>query len=51
MALLQPPIKFDHKARDWTDRQGLPIKKIVIHATAGTDSLSWLKGNPNGTST
>ena len=50
MALLQPPIKFDHKARDWTDRQGLPIKKIVIHATAGTDSLSWLKGNPNGTS-
>jgi hypothetical protein len=53
MALLQPPIKFDHHARDWTDRKGLPIRKIVLHATVSADnngSLTWLEGNPEGTS-
>jgi hypothetical protein len=50
MPVLQPPINFELKARDWTDREGEKVLKIVIHATAGTDSRTWLSGNPNGTS-
>lgn len=50
MPVPQPPIKYDYKARDTTDRDGEIIRKIVIHATAGTDSRKWLSGNENGTS-
>lgn len=50
MPVQQPSINFDHHARDTTNRSGLPVRKIVIHATAGTDSLNWLCGNENGTS-
>lgn len=37
-------------ARDTSSRNGQPILAIVLHATAGTNSLKWLKGNPEGTS-
>lgn len=49
MALPQPVI-LQHPARDWTNRDGQPILAIVIHATAGTNSLSWLSGNDRRTS-
>ena len=49
MTLSQPTI-IRHPARDYSDRKGKPIAAIVIHATAGTNSLGWLSGNPSGTS-
>ena len=49
MTVPTPPITWK-KARDFSDRDGQPIVAIVIHATAGTDSLGWLSGNPKGTS-
>ena len=45
-----PEIIVRRRARDWTNRGGQAIRKIVVHATAGRDSLKWLMGNPNGTS-
>ena len=45
-----PTIITSHRARDYGDRKGQSILFIGIHATAGTNSLGWLKGNRNGTS-
>lgn len=48
--MLVNPRITDHPARDHSTRAGQPIKFIVIHATAGTNSVGWLAGNVNGTS-
>ena len=44
-----PPFDFI-QARDHVSRQGQNIQLIVLHATAGTNSLKWLLGNVRGTS-
>lgn len=49
MALVRPTI-IERRARDYSSRHGLPVRAIVLHHTAGTNSLSWLLGNANGTS-
>src|SRR5689334_17818266 len=56
MPLLKPTI-VEVAARDSCDREHLPVRKIVLHATVqkdpaigGPGSLNWLKGNPEGTS-
>lgn len=46
---MKPTIFVEH-ARDSSSRAGQPILAIVVHATAGTNSLKWLKGNSEGTS-
>lgn len=48
--VLSTPHTTQARARDFSSRQGQPIVAIIIHATAGSDSLNWLKGNVNGTS-
>ena len=50
VTLTQPTIITTQRARDYGSRDCQPILFIVIHATAGTNSLGWLKGNVNGTS-
>lgn len=50
MLLQQPTIITTHKARDTCDRHGEKIQFVIFHATAGTSSLGWLKGNTSGTS-
>lgn len=48
--MLVAPQIIDHPARDHSSRAGQKVKFIVLHATAGTNSIGWLSGNPNGTS-
>jgi hypothetical protein len=48
--MLTAPHIISAPARDHSSRAGQPIKMIVLHATAGTNSLEWLKGNSRGTS-
>lgn len=47
---MQPPSFIPHPARDFIARSGHTPLVIVVHATAGTNSLGWLSGNPTGTS-
>lgn len=50
MPVPRPEIELGFSARDWTDRDGQEVKKIILHATAGTNSLGWLRGNARQTS-
>lgn len=45
MAAALPP-RIDAPSAHHSDRGGAPILGIVIHATAGRDSLAWLRQNP-----
>lgn len=45
-----PQIDTSTKARDFTSRSGLKPLVIVLHHTGGTNSLAWLAGNANQTS-
>lgn len=45
-----PPTVILRPARDSVDRGAFAPRAIVLHHTGGTDSLSWLAGNPQGTS-
>lgn len=42
---------IDLASNHYSSRSGAAIRAIVIHATAGTDSRSWLVQNPNSVST
>lgn len=48
--LLPMPRIIERRARDYGSRNGHTPAFIVLHHTGGTNSLSWLAGNPNGTS-
>jgi hypothetical protein len=43
------PRIIDHPGSYWQERAGATIRLIVIHATAGTDSLGWLSASPANT--
>jgi N-acetyl-anhydromuramyl-L-alanine amidase AmpD len=38
-------------SKHWSDRKGAPIRAIVLHHSAGRNSLPWLTQNPNQVST
>lgn len=40
-----PPTVIVHASDHWSDRAGAPIRAIVLHHTAGTNSLSYLTHN------
>lgn len=42
-----PPTVINHPSTHWSDRKGAPIRAIVLHHTAGTNSLNWLTKNPS----
>lgn len=50
VTLNKPTIDTKHHARDYGSRHGQRVRKIVLHHTGGKDSVSWLMGNPRGTS-
>ena len=45
-----PPQVILHPSQHHSSRGGAPVVAIVIHATAGTNSLGWLTSNPAGVS-
>lgn len=48
---MQVPQVITHASDHWSDRAGLPIRAIVLHHTAGTNSLSYLTHNDRQAST
>lgn len=48
--MVQAPKVVEHPSQHSSSRDGQAVLAIVIHATAGTDSLSWLTSNPDGVS-
>ncbi|HEU5087027.1 MAG TPA: peptidoglycan recognition family protein [Roseiflexaceae bacterium] len=49
--MLQRPTVIEHASTHWSDRAGSPIRAIVLHHTAGTDSLDYLTQNADKVST
>lgn len=47
----QPPEIINHPSKHFSLRAGAPIRAIILHHTAGVDSLDWLTQNPNQVST
>jgi hypothetical protein len=45
-----PPVDTSHTSTHHSSRNGAPVLAVVIHATAGTNSLGWLVKNPRGVS-
>jgi hypothetical protein len=45
-----PPPVLSHPSQHSSSRGGAPVVAIVIHATAGVNSLGWLTQNPAGVS-
>jgi N-acetylmuramoyl-L-alanine amidase len=46
-----PPTQAEQRSMHFSSRGNAKISCIVLHHTAGTDSLKWLINNPKGVST
>lgn len=45
------PTVIAHPSKHWSDRKGARITAVVLHHTAGVNSLKWLTQNPSQVST